>query len=279
MNFDSVVGFEDLESKTSDSMGPFFYDLIQTLRYHLGLSLLLGWLDIKLRYRRSALGPWWITISMLIFVAALGAVYSKILKQPISVMIPFLASGFTLWMFISTCISEGSMILSDSQTYIKQVKMPFSIHFFRLLYRNIIVMAHNIIVYGLVVLAFHIPLTWSVFLAIPGFILIVLNLYPAVLIVGMIGARYRDIPQVVISLMQIVFFVSPVTWMPHLVGPESKILLYNPVSYALDLVRTPMLGGVPAAKSWVVGVVMFILLTLFAKYLMDKYHKRIAFWM
>ena len=257
----------------------FYNDLHQTLKQNISLSLLLGWLDIKLKYRRSALGPWWITISMLIFVGALGCVYSQILKQPINKMIPFLATGFTIWMFISTCINEGASILSDSQMYIKQVKMPFSIHIFRLMYRNIIIMAHNLVVYFLVVVFFQVHINWNILLAIPGLMLIILTLYPIILIIAMIGARYRDMPQVIISIMQVIFFVSPITWMPHLVGPNSKILIYNPVSYALDLVREPMLGHAPQLESWVAMAILFITALICARFMMNKYYDRISFWM
>jgi ABC-type polysaccharide/polyol phosphate export permease len=39
---------------------------------------MLGWNDIHQRYRRSALGPFWITISMAIFIVLLGFIYSKL---------------------------------------------------------------------------------------------------------------------------------------------------------------------------------------------------------
>ena len=41
----------------------------------------LGWHDIKQRYRRSVLGPFWFTLSTAIMVGVLGALYSSILNQ------------------------------------------------------------------------------------------------------------------------------------------------------------------------------------------------------
>ena len=48
----------------------------------------LGWHDILYRYRRSLLGPFWLTANTAITVVALGVVYAQILKMPVKCRLP-----------------------------------------------------------------------------------------------------------------------------------------------------------------------------------------------
>src|SRR4051812_1721789 len=63
---------------------------------------MLGWLDIRQRYRRSMLGAFWLTISMGVMVMALGTLYSSLFKVEINEFLPFIAAGLTIWGFLST---------------------------------------------------------------------------------------------------------------------------------------------------------------------------------
>src|SRR5438552_679791 len=123
-----------------------FRDLSTSItRYRLWLHL--GWSDIQQRYRGSVLGPLWITVSMFIIVTALGVVYSRLFHQEIHEFIPFLTAGLLAWTFISTVLIESTDTYISSKNYIENMKMPYIIFVFRLVWRNIIIFFHNIVVF------------------------------------------------------------------------------------------------------------------------------------
>jgi ABC-type polysaccharide/polyol phosphate export permease len=64
----------------------------------------LGWHDILFRYRRSLLGPFWLTANTAITVIALGLVYSEVLRMPISELMPYVCIGLLIWNFISAIL-------------------------------------------------------------------------------------------------------------------------------------------------------------------------------
>src|ERR1700678_2930434 len=102
-------------------------DIRQSLsQYQIWLNL--GFLEVKQRYRRSVLGPWWITLTMSIFILAMGTIFSRLFKQNLAEYIPFFTVGFLMWSFISTCISEATEILKSNNGFIKQVKLPYNIY-------------------------------------------------------------------------------------------------------------------------------------------------------
>ena len=255
----------------------FFSDIYESfMRWPLWVYL--AQTDIKLRYRRSALGPWWITMSMSIFVGALGIVYSRLLKQDPGVYLPFLATGYLIWIFITTCITESSDVFIQAQGLIKQIKVPYLIHILRCMTRNLMILFHNLLVYVAIALYFKLQVSWLPVLAIPGLILILLNMFWVCLLVSMLGTRYRDIPPVIASLVTVFFFISPITWMPKMIGEASILIQYNPVTYLLDVVRSPLLGQWPLQLSWIILLCTFILGTAMSLAMYKKYKNRIPFW-
>ena len=77
---------------------------------------MLGWNDIRQRYRRSVLGPFWITISMAVFITLLGEIYSHIFKIELKTYLPYLSLGYIIWGFVATTTSESFDFVSGKRT-------------------------------------------------------------------------------------------------------------------------------------------------------------------
>ena len=142
-------------------------DIIQgaRARYLWGL---LGWQDIRRRYRRSILGPIWLTISMGVLVGALGTLYGTLLKVEIAEYVPFLALGFIVWTLISGLITDGGTAFISAESIIKQTNLPLSVHVYRIVWRNFLIFCHNAAIFVVVAILFAIWPGWTGFLALPG---------------------------------------------------------------------------------------------------------------
>src|SRR5579883_2337961 len=68
--------------------------------------MMLAYQDIKLRYRRSVLGPFWITLSMAITVYSMGFLYSHLFHTNLEQYYPFLVAGMLSWALISNVIYD-----------------------------------------------------------------------------------------------------------------------------------------------------------------------------
>ncbi len=244
------------------------------------LWLRFAWMDIKLRYRGSVLGPFWISFSMLIFISALGFVYSSLFHQPTKTYIPFLTTGFLVWMFMSACLMECGDVFLQSRGFILQINMPLMTYVLRMTWKNVLIFLHNAVVFIVVALFFRVALHWSSLLAIPALLLLFVNILWACLLLGIFGTRFRDIPPIVSSLMQVAFFITPVTWMPNLVsGKAALVVSCNPLSYFLDLVRQPLLGQVASLNTWIVCLSLTILGWLLTLIVFARARRRVPFWL
>ncbi len=247
-----------------------------TLQYQLWWHL--GEVEIKQRYRRSVLGPWWITISMMIFISAMGIVFSRLFHQEIKQYIPYFTAGFLFWTFLSTSITEASEIFRSNGGFIKQINLPHSLYVYKHLTRQIICLLHNSVVYLIACVAFQLNPGPLLLMIIPGFILFLINIYWISFLVAMICTRYRDMVPIINSCVQIAFFITPISWTSNLLGQTSLILKLNPLVYLLDIVRSPFLGTMPATISWIVTMALALTGCLCTFLLFSRTRSRIAFW-
>lgn len=234
--------------------------------------------DIKQRFRRSLLGPFWLTLSMGIFVGSLGFVMSQLFNQEIKVFIPYLATGIIFWTLLTSVITEGCSSFIAAEGYIKNVPMPLSVHFYRMVARNSIIWAHNMVIYLAVFMLFIHTFSMNNLFFIPGFILFLSNAIWVGMVAAILSSRYRDIPQVITSFIQVVFFVTPIFWSISNFPKRPAFVEWNPFYHLLEIVRAPLLGQAPNDLSWLVafGALCFGLpITL---YLYRRAYARIPYW-
>lgn len=255
------------------------HDIVQGFRLW-RIWFLLGWQDLRLRYRRSILGPFWITLSMAIMIYSMGFLYAKLFKVDLTVYYPYLAAGMITWNFISTIINESTDVFFTNAHFIKQIKLPYSVYILRMLTRNSIIFMHNLVAALPIIFYFHVPVTFSTCLVLViNFAFLNVCAFNYALIVAIIGTRFQDIKQIIISLIQIIFLLTPIMWMPAMI-PErfGFFATYNPFYQLINAIREPLLGQVPGLFTYVyllsflgVGFMLMFLLMLRARH-------RIAFW-
>jgi lipopolysaccharide transport system permease protein len=238
----------------------------------------LGWNDILLRYRRSALGPFWFTASMAISIIALGAVYSQILNQPVRELMPHVCVGLIVWGFINSIMLDAGDLFVGSESYIKQIRLPYSLYVLRFVLSKVIIFAHDVPIYVAVLWYFGIWPGAVALLAVPGFIMLVINGMMISLTLGMVSARFRDIPRITASLSQIVFLITPIIWLPELLGSRHFLAADNPFFHLIEIVRAPLLGSAPSAQTVTLIAAITAINGLIAIALFARYRSRIAYW-
>ncbi len=242
--------------------------------------LMLAYQDVRLRYRRSVLGPFWLTISMAITVFSMGYLYSYLFHIEVQKYFPFLVAGMLGWVLISTVITDYSDAFIMVEGLIKQIKLPYTVHIHRIIVRNIIIFFHNIIIMLPVIFIFKLQLNFSLLLLIPGMLCIYINAMTYGLLLAILGTRFRDISQLVRSLVQVIFFVTPIMWNPEMLSENKRFIIdCNPIYAFLELIRQPLLGGMPSLKNWLM-VVMVTFIGIFASALLfTRYRARLVYWL
>jgi ABC-2 type transport system permease protein/lipopolysaccharide transport system permease protein len=234
--------------------------------------------EIRQRYRRSMLGPLWLTITTAAMLAAMGPIYAKLLNQRAGNYFVYLAVSFVSWSLLASLINESCNAFIIAEGYIKDTKLPLSIHALRCVWRNLIVFAHNFLIIVLVV-AWNRPGDATLYLLFPlGLFVMAINGLWLAILFGLLGARFRDIPQTVATVVQVAFFLTPVMWRIEMLGENRWIAEFNPLYHLLEVIRAPLLGTHPSALSWEIVILITVVGFLATLTLFSRFRGRIAYW-
>ncbi|MDQ0034564.1 lipopolysaccharide transport system permease protein [Variovorax boronicumulans] len=239
----------------------------------------LAWFDIVLRYRRSMLGPLWLTLSMGVMIGGMGPLYASLFGTHLDKFFPHLALGVIFWGTFSAVVTDACNAFVGSSNYLKQGYFPISLFVWRGLARNLIQFLHQIVLYIPVAIWAGVTLSWSVLLIIPAFVILIINAHALGLLLGLICTRYRDVTQIITSLMQMLMFLTPVFWLPENLPGRAKYVLWNPFAQMLDLLRTPLMGGEAHLHSWIGMGVWTVFCVSLASVLFVKYRRRVVYWL
>jgi lipopolysaccharide transport system permease protein len=247
----------------------------------LGIGLMLGWQDIRQSYRRSVFGQLWITIGMAVTIAAIGIVFGTIFGTPLQIFLPYLASGLIMWGLIAGILNDGNMAFISSEGMIKQLPLPKIVYIVRVVWRNVIVSAHNIIIFPIIVLIVGGSTSWAILLWPLGVLSALLALSGLALVFGIVAARYRDLPQIVSAALTVAFYVTPVIWIRDSVGDNelvTALVSLNPLNHILQVARMPLIGQYPTLENWTWVIVSAAIFWSVGMLLFRRFEKRIAYW-
>lgn len=245
------------------------------------LFWVLGLSDIKLRYRGSALGPFWLTISMAVQVSAMGVVYAFLFHVNVHSYLPYLTISMILWSYLNSLISDGCVCFSNSDGLIKGTRMPFTVHAARSIVRNTIILGHNLIVVVGVFAIMGVHVSLYALAAIPAFALWIIDAFAISILFGAICARFRDVPQIIMALMQVAFFITPIMWYAKTLEshPKADILIrFNPFFYILEIFRAPLLGSPLTMDMIIKALIVSVGIIIVSAIGFARTRGRIAYW-
>jgi len=245
---------------------------------HWELWFTLGWHDVHQRYRRSVVGPFWLTISMGVMIGGLAYLYAGLFGQSLERYLPHVAVGIIVFSMITTIVTESSTVFISSSRTILQTKAPLSIYIYQMLWRCVLIFAHNMCIYLVLLPFFDFRIGWVTLLAVPGLLLNVVIGFWVGIIIGGLSARFRDVPPIVSSVMQVAFFLTPVFWTPESLKGREAFVYLNPFYYLLDVIRLPLLGEAPPLSMWLVVIGFACLAGVVGLFFFARYRARIAYW-
>ncbi len=244
----------------------------------LGNAIYLAWSDVKARYRKSVLGPFWQTLGNLIAVIGFSIVWSSLLEQDMKTFVPSLAIGLIIWQLVAGAIGEGANTFTNESQIIRNVAMPLWFFVVRAMSRQAINFLHNLILIVGVMLYYKIPIGQSTWFSLFGILLVTANLVWIMFVLGVLGARFKDIEYAINSVLPILFFISPVLFRPNQLSIKMEIIWLNPLSYFIEAVRAPILGDELPIDSYLILIGMLVLGSVLSYWLYHTRAKRVAFW-
>jgi len=254
------------------------WDLLEGLRLR-KMWLRQSWNEVKRRYRRTMLGPMWVTVSTIIFAIVLSFVWASLWKMQVAEFLPFLLSGLLPWVLIAGTIGESCAAFIANEPLMRSRQFPYSTLVYVVLTRNAIIFGHNLIGYIPVAILCGVAIGWQTLFFFPGAMLVMLNCGWICVVVAIFCLRFRDFQPLVASLLQIAMFVTPIFWSAdQLKGKRAVVVDINPLHHMIEVLRQPMLGKLAAPVSYLLCSVIAVVGWLFAYWMFARKRHRLAYW-
>jgi ABC-type polysaccharide/polyol phosphate export permease len=251
---------------------------LRTLR-NLRKGLVWAWLDTVCQYRRSKIGPLWETVNVLVMTLGIAVVSSAVIGGTVTGLIGYIGLGIIVWTAITSLISEGTTVFVRNRDHILSSNLSIDFYVARLSFRIFITFCHHFLLYVIGVAIGLIALHWTALLAIPGVVLLFVNGFWTITLLSLVCARFRDVELIVRNLLQLAFFVTPVFWdYRHILAERKYIVDYNILFYFLELVRAPLLGEVPPARTYIVVLSVTVIGYLMAYVVYRRMRRDLAFY-
>ncbi len=273
---------QNVASETTEysaNRGMAFADLFQGIKNY-RLWHYLAMLEMRRRYRRTVIGPFWATLSIGFFILCMGVVLSGLWGNNTKEFLPYFSAGYISWILISSLITEGCNTFISNELYLKQLSVPYILYALLVTWRNFITFAHHLVIFVLVLLFCQHPINANILWFIPG---LVINFVAGVwvcLLLGMLCVRYRDVQQIIASMLQLAMFVTPIMWKPAQLGAKGVLITqFNPLFHYISILRLPLLGVAPTAENWAISLLLTALLMIVTFELFTKKYRTLIYWL
>lgn len=205
---------------------------------------------MKNLYRRTVLGPWWVTLQSALYVAGLAAIFGQLLHSSTKEFLPYVTSGYLYFVLLLGVIRAAAMVFISASSVIMSTRQPLTGLVLRDVTVEFLQFGHNAIIllvlYPLGLLDPH----WTVLLIPVVLAVTALNAVALALWLGPFVARYRDVGPAVMSVLQVIIFFTPVFYKSRgLTGAAEAVVRLNPLSYFIECFRPLLLGSIPTATN------------------------------
>jgi ABC-type polysaccharide/polyol phosphate export permease len=229
----------------------------------------LGWRDLRSRYSRTLIGPWWSVANLLTIVFGSSLAVGLISGNSALSQAPRMVLGFCLWLLINAILNEAVELFEAEKSLLLNTQISEATLVMRLLWRNYLVFLHSFVVVVLTFLIAQEPLSLRLLALIPIALVVCLGaLFPVYVFARSIFVL-RDLKVLLPSAIQLVFFLTPILWTPPESGPMHTISIFNPAGWIIEFTRQLILedqfNGYLFAKVCILAFVSFLLMSLSAK--------------
>lgn len=247
-------------------------------KWDLAFSLALQ--DIRDRFSRTVLGPFWIVISNAMLVIGITIVFGALFKAAVADFVVYVSLGIALWTFISTVMTGASSYLESGKNILFTYNLPWSMQITRKVFVEAIILAIHLLIAIPVILIAQKDLGLISFVAVPGVLLNLIFGYGLALIIASFGVRYSDLSHALESIMLFLFLFTPVFWLESALGPTRSIFVhYNPLFHFLEVVRAPVLEQAIPIDSFIISALIGVITLILGIFIYNKRKSQIGMWM
>jgi lipopolysaccharide transport system permease protein len=250
---------------------------VRELRTSLPVGWMLGWRDMKTKYKQSALGPLWLVLQPLGMLLAITIAFSKVTSVNTGDVpyVVFALVGLAVWTYVQMTITVAPQTLPSNEQVVRRSPCP------RLAFVTgtlIAVLPPLAVVLTASVGAAAISGSLGVeALMMPLLVVwLVVLMFGFTLLLTALGGRFRDAVALAPVVVQAGIFLTPVGYPLDAAGSFAKVLAFNPASGVIESWRWSLLGIAPDGFAIGVALAETVAAVLLGWYVFGRMETRFA---
>lgn len=230
--------------------------------------------DIRVRYKQSFLGYFWVILNPLFQMIIMSFVFSKLIRiQNLGVPYPvYVYAGLLPWLFFANASTSAMNSLVSNSSLIKKIYFPREVLVFSSLLAKVFDFLLASVIFIIILIFFQIPFTWYMLLFIPIFIIQFIFTFGLSLFLSSLNLFYRDIQYLFELIVILWFYLTPILYAVEFFPERYRwIFQLNPMSVFINAYRKVLLGGdFPNLTSLGIGIVISIVIYILARKFFKK---------
>ena len=238
----------------------------------------LALLDIKIRYRNTILGPFWSTLSLGVTLVILGFIWTKVFSINHYEYIPNLYLSYIFWVWISDTLTDSITVFNENKDIVHNYNIPIFFLNFKIVIRNFFIFLHNFPLIFAIFYIYKIELGFNIlFFIIPIFLTLTFLFFLSI-IISIACSYFDDFKQATLIFIKIFFYITPILWLPEMLGDKQFLLFYNPFFHIIELLKNTLLSPTLLINSFLMVVIMNVLTLIFSIIIYKTLNKKIIHW-
>jgi lipopolysaccharide transport system permease protein len=238
---------------------------------------MLGWRDMKTKYKQSALGPLWLVLQPLGMLAAITIAFSKVTSVDTGDVpyVVFALVGLAVWTYVQMAITVAPQTLPSNQQVVRRSPCP-RVAFVTGTLISVLPPLAVVLVASVVAAAISGSLPMQA-LALPLLVVwLILLMGGFTLLVTALGGRFRDAVALAPLVVQAGIFLTPVGYPLDAAGSFAKVLAFNPASGVIEGWRWSLLGIAPDGFAIGVALAETVAVALLGWYVFGRMETRFS---
>lgn len=238
----------------------------------------LAWNIIKMQYRRTVIGPFWITLQQTIFIIVLGYIFAGIQKEKFSPFFLYFATGYTIWLLISSFVTTAGNTFMGINGLPNMTQVALSNHIYLQFASQMMLFAHKVVPLIVILSLSHNIIAVNIPLLICGFCLLLVFGFWISALLGCLSLRFQDLKPAIASAMQVMFFLTPIMFEQSRIPGGEALSNFNPFFHIIVVVRGNIINENVTSINYIAAIVINIIGICFTLWVLRWSRPKLAFW-
>lgn len=235
--------------------------------------------DLRDRYRRTMFGLLWVVISFALFIAVKVFIFGQLTAVPMAEFGLFVSIGFGLWTFINAVVMDGCSAYMHARPWILGTSTPYPIFILQAIFRNWLTFMLTMAVMAIALIWRTTPWSFSMLWALPALAVYLVTALWLSAILAPLCIRHRDLHHAMQTVMRLVFFATPILWMPSTNARLAAIAQWNPIAHYIAIARDPLMYNTVPMDSWAVVLALNLVGLPLGLYVYTRTRSSLIFWL